>query len=408
MTSVKDRFLKYVRIETTSDRDVETCPSSAGQMAFAKSLAEEMKTMGLQEISLDDHAYLMATLPANLSKPVPVLGLIAHMDTSPDMSGKNVNPQIISNYDGGNIILNKELGVILDTTVFPEIKKYAGQELITTDGTTLLGVDDKAGIAEILTAIEYLMAHPEIKHGKIRLGFTPDEEIGRGADLFDVKKFGADFAYTIDGGEVGELEYETFNAAAAEVIVKGKNVHPGVAKNKMVNSILVGMEFNAMLPVNERPEFTEGVEGFAHIFGFHGAVEESRLTYIIRDHNRAIFEKRKKLFLQAGEYLNQHYGAGTITIHMKDQYYNMREKIEPVYHIVQLAFDAMKSLDIEPKIVPVRGGTDGSRLSFMGLPCPNIFTGGLYGHGKFECVPTRSMEKSVQVIVKICEMLVEK
>lgn len=408
MTSVKDRFLKYVRIETTSDRDVETCPSSATQMEFAKTLAEELKTMGLEEVSLDDHCYLMATLPANITKPVPVLGLIAHMDTSPDMSGKNVNPQIISNYDGGNIVLNKELGVILDTTVFPEIKKYAGQELITTDGTTLLGADDKAGIAEILTAIEYLIVHPEIKHGKIRLGFTPDEEIGRGADLFDVKKYGADFAYTIDGGEVGELEYETFNAAAAEVIVKGKNVHPGVAKNKMVNSILVGMEFNAMLPVNERPEFTEGVEGFTHIFGFHGAVEESRLTYIIRDHNRATFEKRKKLFLQAGEFLNQQYGAGTIIIHMKDQYYNMREKIEPVYHIVQLAYDAMKSLDIEPKIVPVRGGTDGSRLSFMGLPCPNIFTGGLYGHGKFECVPTRSMEMSVQVILKICEMLAEK
>ena len=408
MTSVKDRFLKYVRIETTSDRDVDTCPSSITQMGFAKTLADELKTMGLQEISLDDHCYLMATLPANLTKPLPVLGLIAHMDTSPDMSGKNVNPQIISNYDGGNIVLNKELGVVLDTTVFPEIKKYAGQELITTDGTTLLGVDDKAGIAEILTAIEYLMAHPEIKHGKIRIGFTPDEEIGRGADLFDVKKFGADFAYTIDGGEIGELEYETFNAAAAEVIIKGKNVHPGVAKNKMVNSILVGMEFNAMLPVNERPEFTEGIEGFAHIFGIHGTVEESRLTYIIRDHNRAIFEKRKKLFLQAGDFLNQQYGAGTITIHMKDQYYNMREKIEPVYHIVQLAFDAMKSLEIEPKIVPVRGGTDGSRLSFMGLPCPNIFTGGLYGHGKFECVPTKSMEMSVQVIVKICQMLAEK
>ena len=408
MTSVKDRFLKYVRIETTSDRDVETCPSSVTQMAFAKTLAEELKTMGLQEVSLDDHCYLMATLPANITKQVPVLGLIAHMDTSPDMSGKNVNPQIISNYDGGNIVLNKELGVILDTTVFPEIKKYAGQELITTDGTTLLGVDDKAGIAEILTAVEYLMAHPEIKHGRIRLGFTPDEEIGRGADLFDVKKFGADFAYTIDGGEIGELEYETFNAATAEVIVKGKNVHPGVAKNKMINSILVGMEFNAMLPVNERPEFTEGVEGFTHIFGIRGTVEESRLTYIIRDHNRAIFEKRKKLFLQAGDFLNQQYGAGTITIHMKDQYYNMREKIEPVYHIVQLAFDAMKSLEIEPKIVPVRGGTDGSRLSFMGLPCPNIFTGGLYGHGKFECVPTKSMEMSVQVIVKICQMLAEK
>lgn len=408
MISVKERFIKYVKIETTSDRDVETCPSTPGQMVFAKALAEELKAIGLQEISLDDHGYLMATLPANIEKQAPVLGLIAHMDTSPDMSGKNVNPQIIPNYDGGNIILNKEHGVVLDTAIFPEVQKYKGQELITTDGTTLLGADDKAGVAEIVTAIEYLIAHPEIKHGKIRLGFTPDEEIGRGADLFDVKKFGADFAYTIDGGEIGELEYETFNAALAEVKIKGKNVHPGVAKNKMINSILVAMEFNAMLPVNERPEFTEGIEGFAHIHGFQGTVEETRMLFIIRDHNREIFEKRKQLFTRAGEYLNQHYGAGIVTIFMKDQYYNMREKIEPVYQIVQLVSDAMKSLGIEPKIVPVRGGTDGSRLSFMGLPCPNIFTGGLFGHGKYECIPTLSMEKSVEVILKVCQMVAEK
>ncbi len=408
MTSVKERFIKYVKIETTSDPDVETCPSTPGQMVFAKALAEELKVIGLQEISLDEHAYLMATLPANIEDQVPVLGLIAHMDTSPDMSGKDVNPQVIPGYDGGNIVLNQELGVVLDIGIFPEVKKYAGQELITTDGTTLLGADDKAGVAEIVTAIEYLLAHPEIKHGKIRLGFTPDEEIGRGADLFDVKKFGADYAYTIDGGEIGELEYETFNAATAEVKIKGKNVHPGVAKNKMINSILVAMEFNAMLPVNERPEFTEGIEGFAHVHGIQGSVEETRMVYIIRDHNREIFEKRKQLFKRAGEYLNQHYGAGTVIINMKDQYCNMREKIEPVYHIVQLASDAMKSLGIEPKIVPVRGGTDGARLSFMGLPCPNIFTGGLFGHGKYECVPTRSMEKSVEVIIKVCQMVAEK
>ena len=408
MTSVKERFIKYVKIESTSDRDVETCPSSPGQFVFARQLVDELKQLGLHEISLDDNCYVMATLPANIDKNVPVVGLVAHMDTSPDMSGKNVNPQIVSNYDGGKIILNKDLDVIIDPEIFPEIKKYAGQELITTDGTTLLGADDKAGVAEIITAVEYLIAHPEITHGKIRLGFTPDEEIGRGADLFDVAKFGADFAYTVDGGEVGELEYETFNAAAAEIKVKGKNVHPGVAKNKMVNSILVAMEFNSMLPVNERPEFTSGIEGFTHIYSFQGTVEETRTVYIIRDHNRALFEKRKKLFLEAGDFLNQQYGGGTITITMKDQYYNMREKIEPVYHIVELAGDAMKSLGIEPIIVPVRGGTDGARLSYMGLPCPNIFTGGLFMHGKYECIPTRSMEKSVEVILKICQMVAEK
>ena len=408
MTSVKERFIRYVQIETKSDRNVETCPSSPGQFVFARKLVEELKQIGLQDVSLDENCYVMATLPSNVDKQVPVLGLIAHMDTSPDMSGENVNPQIISNYDGGNIVLNKELGIVLDVEFFPEVKKYAGQELITTDGTTLLGADDKAGLAEIVTAMEYLISHPEIKHGKIRLGFTPDEEIGRGADLFDVAKFGADYAYTIDGGEVGELEYETFNAASALVKIKGKNVHPGVAKNKMINSILVGMEFNAMLPINERPEFTAGVEGFCHVYTIEGTVEETKMEYIIRDHNRSIFEHRKDLFKKAGEFLNAQYGEGTVTIHMKDQYYNMREKIEPVFHIVELVSRAMKSLGIEPIMVPVRGGTDGSRLSFMGLPCPNIFTGGLFGHGKYECVPTRSLEKSVEVILKVCQMVAEK
>jgi tripeptide aminopeptidase len=408
MTSVKERFIKYVKVNTKSDRDVETCPSTPGQFVFARMLVEELKQLGLQDVTLDDHCYIMATLPANTDRKVPTFGLIAHMDTSPDMSGENVNPQIISNYDGGNIVLNKGLGVVLDTEVFPEIKKYAGQELITTDGTTLLGVDDKAGIAEIVTAMEYLIAHPEIKHGKIRLGFTPDEEIGRGADLFDVAKFGAEYAYTVDGGEIGELEYETFNAAKADVIVKGKNVHPGVAKNKMINAVLVGMEFNALLPVNERPEYTEGIDGFTHLYLYEGTVEEARMSYIIRDHNRKIFEARKKLFLEAGDFINARYGKGTVSIEMKDQYYNMREKIEPVFHIVELASEAIKSLGMEPKMIPVRGGTDGSRLSFMGLPCPNLFTGGLFGHGKYECVPTHSMEKSVEVILKICQMVAEK
>jgi tripeptide aminopeptidase len=408
MRSVKERFVKYVQIESKSNASVETCPSSPGQFNFARQLVEELREVGLQEITLDDHCYVMATLPANIDKKVPIIGFIAHMDTSPDMSGENVRPQVIANYDGGNIVLNKDLGIALDVEVFPEIKKYAGQEFITTDGTTLLGADDKAGVAEIVTAMEYLIAHPEIKHGKIRIGFTPDEEIGRGADLFDVTKFGADFAYTIDGGEVGELEYETFNAAVAEVTVKGKNVHPGVAKNKMINAILVAMEFNAMLPVNERPEFTAGLEGFVHVHQIEGHVEETKMVYIIRDHNRKVFEHRKEHFKKVAEFLNHHYGEGTITIRMKDQYYNMREKIEPVFHIVELAGEAMKSLGIEPKMIPVRGGTDGSRLSFMGLPCPNIFTGGLYGHGKYECVPTRSMEKSVEVILKICELLAKK
>jgi tripeptide aminopeptidase len=408
MTSIKERFIKYVKVNTKSDRDVETCPSTPGQFVFARMLVEELKQLGLQDVTLDDHCYIMATLPANTDRKVPTFGLIAHMDTSPDMSGENVNPQIISNYDGGNIVLNKGLGVVLDTEVFPEIKKYAGQELITTDGTTLLGVDDKAGIAEIVTAMEYLIAHPEIKHGKIRLGFTPDEEIGRGADLFDVAKFGAEYAYTVDGGEIGELEYETFNAAKADVIVKGKNVHPGVAKNKMINAVLVGMEFNALLPVNERPEYTEGIDGFTHLYLYEGTVEEARMSYIIRDHNRKIFEARKKLFLEAGDFINARYGKGTVSIEMKDQYYNMREKIEPVFHIVELASEAIKSLGMEPKMIPVRGGTDGSRLSFMGLPCPNLFTGGLFGHGKYECVPTHSMEKSVEVILKICQMVAEK
>lgn len=408
MQTVKERFLKYVRINTVSDRDSDTCPSTTAQFDLARVLETELREMGLQEVSLDENCYLMATLPANSQKPLSVIGFIAHLDTSPDMSGANVNPQVISRYDGGDILLNPELNIRMTTADFPELQKYAGQELITTDGTTLLGADDKAGVAAIMAAMDYLVAHPEIQHGKIRIGFTPDEEIGRGADKFDVAKFGAAYAYTIDGGEIGELEYETFNAAEALVSVSGRNVHPGVAKNKMVNSLLLAMEFNAMLPVNERPEFTEGREGFIHLYQVTGSVEFAHMRYIIRDHDRALLEKRKQYMVDAATLLNRRYGEGRIGLEIKDQYYNMREKIEPVFEIVENARQAMIALGIEPKILPVRGGTDGSRLSFMGLPTPNIFTGGLYGHGKYEVLPTRSLERSVEIILKIIELAASK
>ncbi len=405
MTSVKDRFLTYVKINTESDRENESCPSSKVQFDLARHLEQELKQLGLEEVSLDENCYLMATLPANIDKLIPVIGFIAHMDTSPDMSGANVSPRIIPSYDGGEIVLSAEKDVRMSPVEFPELTKYIGQELITTDGTTLLGADDKAGIAAIVSAMEYLLQHPEIKHGKIRFGFTPDEEIGRGADRFDVAKFGAEYAYTVDGGEVGELEYETFNASQAVVSIQGRNVHPGVAKNKMVNAMLLAMEFNAMLPVNERPEFTEGREGFIHLFHMQGSVEEAKLVYIVRDHDRKIMEKRKEIMRTAAAFLNNRYGEGRVLVEIKDQYYNMREKIEPVFHIVEFARDAMLSLGIEPIIVPVRGGTDGSRLSYMGLPCPNIFTGGLYAHGKYELLPTRSLERAVDVIVRIIESI---
>jgi tripeptide aminopeptidase len=408
MTTVKERFIRYVKMDTKSNRDESSCPSSPGQFVFARQLVEELKSIGLTEVSLDGTCYVMATLPANTTKKVPVMGFISHMDTSPDMNGKDVNPQVIPSFDGGEIVLNRELNLKISPEIFPELKKYTGQELITTDGTSLLGADDKAGVAVILTAMEYLLKHPEIKHGKIRIGFTPDEEIGRGADLFDVAKFGVDFAYTLDGGEIGELEYETFNAAQGTIIVTGKNVHPGKAKNKMLNSILVAMEFNAMLPVNERPEFTEGIEGFFHIYLISATVETTKMVYIIRDHDKKKFENRKSLFKSSADYMNNKYGAGTVKAEVIDQYYNMREKIEPVFHIVELAGEAMKSLGITPLMVPVRGGTDGSRLSFMGLPCPNIFTGGLFGHGRYECIPTRSLEKAVEVVVKIAELNAKK
>jgi tripeptide aminopeptidase len=408
MPGVKERFIKYAKIHTTSGRDAESFPSSAVQFDLARLLEGELREIGLADISLDEKCYLMATLPANMDKPIPTIGFIAHMDTSPDMSGENVNPQIIERYDGGEIVLNEALGVRMSPAEFPELTKYTGQELITTDGTTLLGADDKAGVAVIMTAMEYLSAHPEIKHGRIRVGFTPDEEVGRGADFFDVQKFGAKYAYTVDGGELGELEYETFNAAQATVTIRGRNVHPGVAKNKMINSTLLAMEFNAMLPVNERPEYTEGREGFIHLFHISGTVETTRLVYIIRDHNRALLEKRKQYMLDAAELLNKRLGEGHVVLEIKDQYYNMREMIEPVFHIVEDARQAMLALGIEPVIVPVRGGTDGSRLSFMGLPTPNLFTGGLYGHGKYEILATRSLERSVDVVLKIIEIVANK
>ena len=408
MATVKERFLNYVKVNTKSDLESETTPSTPEQFNLAHLLVDEMKALGLEEITLDENCYIMATLPANTTKKIPTMGLIAHMDTSPDMSGEGVNPQIIANYDGGDIVLNKEAGIVMTLDMFPELAKYKGQELITTDGTTLLGADDKAGIAITLTAVDYLQKHPEIEHGKVRIAFTPDEEVGKGADYFDVEKFGAEFAYTVDGGEIGELEYETFSAAWGYVTVNGRNVHPGSAKNKMLNAILVGMEFNEMLPVNERPEFTEGREGFFHIMEMKATVEQTKMLYIIRDHDKAIFENRKALFVETGEYLNKKYGKTVVEATTKDTYYNMREKIEPVYWIVELASDAMKSLGIEPNIVPVRGGTDGSRLSYMGLPCPNLFTGGMYYHGKYECIPTRAMELSTEMVVKIISMLAKK
>jgi len=408
MTTVKDRFLKYARIKTTSDPDSDTCPSSAVQFDLARVLEAELREMGMEDVELDRNCYLMATLPANTDKPIPTIGFIAHMDTSPDMSGENVNPQIISSYDGGEIVLNPALNVRMSPDEFPELKKYVGQELITTDGTTLLGADDKAGVAVILSAMAYLFDHPEIKHGRIRVGFTPDEEVGRGADLFDVAKFAAEYAYTVDGGEIGELEYETFNAAQAIVTINGRNVHPGAAKNKMINSILLAMEFNAMLPVNERPEFTEGREGFAHLMSVKGTVESTKLVYIIRDHDRSVLEKRKQYMQDAAAYLNRRLGKTIVELEIKDQYYNMREKIEPVYHIVEDARQAMLSLGIQPVIVPVRGGTDGSRLSYMGLPTPNLFTGGMYYHGKYEILPVRSLELAVDVVVRLIEIVSNK
>jgi len=404
MTSVSDRFLKYTRIDTQSDEASPTYPSTAKQFDLARVLVDELLALGLKDAHVDENCYVMATLPANQEGNVPVIGFIAHMDTSPDMSGTGVNPKVWEHYDGGEIILNKDKNVLLSPKAFPELSRYKGQTLITSDGNTLLGADDKAGAAIIMSAVEYLVNHPEIKHGMIKIGFTPDEEIGRGVDRFDVEKFGADFAYTLDGGELGELEYNTFNAASAKVTIQGKIVHPGYAKNIMKNAILIGMELQAMLPEHERPAYTSGWEGFYHLMDMRGGVDQTTMTYLIRDYERPKFEHMKTLFEKASDYLNEKYGEGTVSVEITDSYYNLREKIEAVFHIVETAEKAIREVGLTPRIVPVRGGTDGSRLSFMGLPTPNLFTGGHNFHSRYEYIPVESLEKSVQVVLKIIEM----
>ncbi len=399
-----DRFLEYVKFDTQSDELTGLTPSTPGQMIFAQHLKEELEALGLQEITLDDNGYLMATLPANTSADVPTVGFIAHLDTSPDMSGRHVSPRIVEKYPGGDIVLNEATGTVLSPNDFPELEHYVGQDLIVTDGNTLLGADDKAGVAEIISAVDYLIKHPEIKHGKIRIAFNPDEEIGRGAHKFDVKAFGADFAYTMDGGEVGELEFENFNAAVAKVSFRGRNVHPGYAKHKMINSMRIANQFIIMLPRWETPEHTEGYEGFYHLIGIEGTVEATTLTYIIRDHDRDRFERRKKELEHLARKINNEF-PGCCQIEIKDQYYNMREKIEPVMYIIDIARQAMELAGVTPKVQPIRGGTDGAQLSYKGLPCPNIFAGGLNFHGRFEFVPIPSMEKAMNVIVQIASLV---
>ncbi|WP_430816253.1 peptidase T [Carboxylicivirga sp. RSCT41] len=408
MEQVLDRFLKYVVVDTQSDTDTGLTPSTPGQMVFAEALAEELKAIGLEEVTLDENGYVMATVPATIDEDVPVIGFIAHMDTSPDFSGKHVKPRVINNYQGGDIKLNEAENIVLKVADFPEVESYKGQDLVVTDGTTLLGADDKAGVAEIVTAAEYLIKHPEIKHGKIRIGFTPDEEIGAGADHFNVKKFGAVFAYTLDGSQIGELEYENFNAAGAKVTVNGRMVHPGYAKNKMRNSIRIANQIMTMLPRHETPEHTEGYEGFYHLMMFNGDVEKTEMMYIIRDFKRDRFEDRKIEMQHLINKINAEYGEGTAVVEITDQYYNMREKVEPVMHVVDYAKQAMEEVGVKPIVKPIRGGTDGSRLSYMGLPCPNIFAGGHNFHGRFEFVPVQSMQKAVDVILKISELVAKK
>ena len=402
--TVIERFLKYVTFDTQSDESTGVTPSTPKQMVFAQYLKTELEELGLKDISLDENGYLFATLPSNVNHEVPVVGFIAHMDTSPDMSGENVKPRIVEKYDGKDIPLCAEENIILSPANFPELLDHVGEDLIVTDGHTLLGADDKAGIAEIVGAVAYLIAHPEIKHGDIRIGFNPDEEIGLGAHKFDVEKFGAKWAYTMDGGEVGELEFENFNAAAAKIRVKGRNVHPGYAKNKMINSLLVANEYASLLPANETAGTTEGYEGFYHLIGMEGEVENTVLSYIVRDHDREKFEARKQALLDYAAQLNEKYGEGTVTVELKDQYYNMRQQVEPLMHIIDIAFAAMQEAGVTPKVKAIRGGTDGAQLSFKGLPCPNIFAGGLNFHGRYEFVPVQSIEKAMNVVVKIAEL----
>lgn len=402
--NITERFLKYTQFCTTSDENTGLTPSTPGQMEFARFLKDELIALGLEDVDLDNNGYLMATLPANCSEQRPIVGFIAHMDTSPDASGKHVSPRIVKAYDGLDIVLNPEENIVLETARYPEILNYKGQDIIVTDGKTLLGADDKAGLAEIISACEYLLAHPEVKHGKIRIGFTPDEEIGCGADHFDVKKFGADFAYTMDGGAIGELEFENFNAAAAKIIVHGTNVHPGYGYHKMINSMRIAYQLAVMLPRWETPEHTQDYEGFYHLTSMQGTVEETILTYIIRDHDRHRFESRKKELEHLVRKVNREYGEGTAEIQLRDQYYNMREKIEPVMYVVDLAKEAMKHAGITPIVKPIRGGTDGARLSFEGLPCPNIFAGGENFHSRFEYLPVPSLEKGMEVVINIAQM----
>ncbi|NMD27299.1 MAG: peptidase T [Chloroflexi bacterium] len=404
MSDVLERFLRYVKIDTESARDSETYPSTAKQLELLRLLADELRQIGLRDVAMDQYGYVTATLEATTSAPAPVIGFLAHVDTSPDFNGKDVRPQIVENYDGGDIVLNANEKIILSPQRFPDLLKYRGESLVTTDGTSLLGADDKAGIAEIMTSLAYLAAHPEIPHGKVRVAFTPDEEVGAGVDHFDVVAFGADFAFTVDGGEVGELEIETFNAAGAKVIIRGRNVHPGTAKGVMLNALIIAMEYNALLPVFDRPEHTEKSEGFYHLTQMSGGVELAQMDYIIRDHDEQSFEKRKAFLQSAAEFLNRKYGEPVVEVALKDQYYNMKKMIDPHPQILAVARAAYEAVGIEPRVIPVRGGTDGSRLSYMGLPTPNLFAGGHNMHGRYEFVPVSALEKASQVIVKICEL----
>ena len=406
MEQLIDRFLRYVSVDTQSNPESESQPSTAKELDLLKMLKDELEAMGV-EAELDEYGYVMATIPSNCGKDVPAVGFIAHVDTAPDASGKDIKPQIIKDYDGGDIALKGVEGLYLKVEDFPEMKDYEGQTLITTDGTTLLGADDKAGVAEIMDAVQYIIEHPELKHGKICIGFTPDEEIGRGVVKFDVEKFGADYAYTMDGGAVGELEYENFNAASASVKIQGSNLHPGYAKGKMKNAILIGMELNSLLPVEQRPEYTCGYEGFFHIIGFNGSVEEATFSYIILDHDMDLYEKRKQTMHECVDFINKKYGEGTASVEIKHQYYNMRKMVEPHYHIIEKAVKAMEMEGIKPRIQPIRGGTDGANLSFKGLPCPNIFAGGHNFHGKLEFVPLESMIKASKVILNIISLFAE-
>ncbi len=403
---VLEKFLRYIAIDTASDPESSTQPSSQKQLNLSRLLVKELQEMGIKDVELDQYGYVMATIPSNLpaGKNIPKIGFVAHVDSAPDAPGANIKPQIIKNYNGGDIVINKEKNMVMKTTEFPELVQYKGQTIITSDGNTLLAADDKAGIAEIMTAAEFLMTHPDFPRGEIKIGFTPDEEIGRGVDKFDVKKFGADWAYTLDGGQIGELEYENFNAASAKISIQGRNIHPGYAKDKMINAIILATEFNALLPVEQRPEFTQDYEGFFHIIRFDGTVESASIQYIVRDHDFEKFDQKKNFIQEGVNFMNKKYGEGTFSLEMNDQYYNMRKQVEPHYHIVEKAVEAMKMAGIEPDIKPIRGGTDGARLSFMGLPCPNIFAGGHNFHGRYEYIPLESMVKATEVIINIVKL----